>query len=118
MLILLNSPLECSRSKSAHYDCFLRSTNINACCYSILVSRYLSIDLQPSFILFPSDSIYHFCEGHDATQHAAFGEAVHIAITLRFHEEAAYEGLDPIECEVRKRIFWILFGGMDNFIII
>jgi hypothetical protein len=57
------------------------------------------------------DSIYHFCEGHDATQHAAFGEAVHIAITLRLHEEAAYEGLDPIECEVRTRIFWILFGA-------
>jgi Fungal specific transcription factor domain len=58
-----------------------------------------------------SDCIYHFCEGHDATQHAAFGEAAHIAVTLRMHEESAYEGLDPIECEVRRRIFWLLFGG-------
>lgn len=58
-----------------------------------------------------SDCVYHFCEGHDATQHAAFGEAAHIAITLRMHEEAAYEGLDPIESEVRRRTFWLLFDG-------
>jgi hypothetical protein len=58
-----------------------------------------------------SDCIYHFCEGHDATQHAAFGEAAHIAVTLRMHEEASYEGLDPIECEIRRRAFWLLFGG-------
>jgi hypothetical protein len=58
-----------------------------------------------------SDCIYHFCEGHDATQHAAFGEAAHIAVTLRMHEEASYDGLDLIECEVRRRTFWLLFGG-------
>lgn len=58
-----------------------------------------------------SDCIYHFCEGHDATQHAAFGEAAHIAVTLRMHEESSYEGLDLIECEVRRRTFWLLFGG-------
>ena len=61
--------------------------------------------------LFFSDCIYHFCEGHDATQHAAFGEAAHIAVTLRMHEESSYEGLDLIECEVRRRTFWLLFGG-------
>jgi hypothetical protein len=61
---------------------------------------------------FSSDCIYHFCEGHDATQHAAFGEAAHIAVTLRMHEESSYEGLDLIECEVRRRTFWLLFGGM------
>jgi hypothetical protein len=86
-----------------------------------VVIRYLSVAISRlipnSHFLLHSDSIYHFCEGHDATQHAAFGEAVHLAITLRLHEEAAYEGLDPIECEVRKRIFWILFGGMNNFIV-
>jgi hypothetical protein len=58
-----------------------------------------------------SDCIYHFCEGHDATQHAAFGEACHIAVTLRMHEESSYEGLDLIECEIRRRAFWLLFGG-------
>ncbi|EEB88402.1 hypothetical protein MPER_13780, partial [Moniliophthora perniciosa FA553] len=40
----------------------------------------------------------------------SFGEAAHIAVTLRMHEESSYEGLDPIECEVRRRIFWLLFG--------
>ncbi|KAF8208788.1 fungal-specific transcription factor domain-containing protein [Mycena galopus ATCC 62051] len=64
------------------------------------------------------DCVYHFCEGHDATQHAAFGEAAHIAVTLRLHEEAAYEGLDPIECEVRRRVFWLLFGADKSMSIL
>lgn len=64
-----------------------------------------------SVTAFYSDCVYHFCEGHDATQHAAFGEAAHIAITLRMHEESSYEGLELIECEVRRRTFWLLFGG-------
>ncbi|KAE9394901.1 hypothetical protein BT96DRAFT_886204 [Gymnopus androsaceus JB14] len=64
------------------------------------------------------DCVYHFCEGHDATQHAAFGEAAHIAVTLRMHEEASYEGLDPIECEVRRRIFWLLFGADKSMSIL
>ena len=81
-----------------------------------VVVRYLSVENLISFdLILPkvilSDCIYHFCEGHDATQHAAFGEAAHIAVTLRMHEEASYEGLDPIECEVRRRVFWLLFGG-------
>lgn len=61
-----------------------------------------------------SDTCYHFCEGHDATSHASFGEAVHIAVTLHMHEEASYEGLDPIETEVRRRVFWLLFGGRSS----
>lgn len=59
------------------------------------------------------DNVYHFCEGHDAASHAAFGEAAHIAVTLHMHEEASYEGLDFIESEVRRRAFWLLFGGED-----
>lgn len=50
-----------------------------------------------------SDTVYHFCEGHDATSHACFGEAAHIAVTLHMHEEASYENLDPIETEIRRR---------------
>jgi hypothetical protein len=57
------------------------------------------------------DTVYHFCEGHDATSHASFGEAAHIAVTLHMHEEASYEGLDPIESEIRRRTFWLLFDG-------
>lgn len=33
------------------------------------------------------------------------------------HEEASYEGLDPIECEVRRRTFWLLFGGLSSHIL-
>ena len=62
-------------------------------------------------MIFFSDCCYHFCTGTDATQHAAFGEAAHIAVTLRMHEEVSYEGLDPIESQVRRRAFWLLFGG-------
>ncbi|KAF8500953.1 fungal-specific transcription factor domain-containing protein [Russula emetica] len=64
------------------------------------------------------DCIYHFCEGHDATQHAAFGEAAHIAVTLRMHEESSYEGLDLIESEVRRRTFWLLFGADKSMSIL
>lgn len=64
------------------------------------------------------DCVYHFCEGHDATQHAAFGEAAHIAITLRMHEESSYEGLDLVECEVRRRTFWLLFGADKSMSIL
>jgi hypothetical protein len=64
------------------------------------------------------DCIYHFCEGHDATQHAAFGEAAHIAVTLRMHEESSYDGLDFIECEVRRRTFWLLFGADKSMSIL
>lgn len=69
------------------------------------------------FFLF-SDTVYHFCEGHDATSHASFGEAAHIAVTLHMHEEASYEGLDPIECEVRRRTFWLLFGADKSMSIL
>ncbi|KAF7346162.1 Zn(2)-C6 fungal-type domain-containing protein [Mycena sanguinolenta] len=44
------------------------------------------------------DCVYHFCEGHDATQHAAFGEAAHIA--------------------VRRRVFWLLFGADKSMSIL
>ncbi|KAG8775931.1 hypothetical protein FRC12_001186 [Ceratobasidium sp. 428] len=64
------------------------------------------------------DTVYHFCEGHDATSHAAFGEAAHIAVTLHMHEETSYEGLDPIECEVRRRTFWLLFGADKSMSIL
>lgn len=31
------------------------------------------------------------------------------------HEESSYEGLDLIECEVRRRTFWLLFDGKFNY---
>jgi len=64
------------------------------------------------------DTVYHFCEGHDATSHASFGEAAHIAVTLHMHEEASYEGLDPIESEIRRRTFWLLFDADKSMSIL
>jgi hypothetical protein len=82
-----------------------------------VIIRFLSVHLflgqLLSNISLPSrDYIYHFCQGHNGRQHAAFGEAVHIAVTLRMHEETSYEGLDPIESEIRRRTLWLLFGGL------
>ncbi|KAI0789625.1 fungal-specific transcription factor domain-containing protein [Abortiporus biennis] len=86
-------------------------------------SRYISVasyDPPTSMhvVIRYFDCVYHFCEGHDATQHAAFGEAAHIAITLRMHEESSYEGLDLVECEVRRRTFWLLFGADKSMSIL
>ncbi|KAF7291687.1 Fumarate reductase flavoprotein subunit [Mycena chlorophos] len=39
-------------------------------------------------------------------------------VTLRLHEEAAYAGLDPIEAEVRRRVFWLLFGADKSMSIL
>ncbi|KAF8312542.1 hypothetical protein DL93DRAFT_2114966, partial [Clavulina sp. PMI_390] len=64
------------------------------------------------------DTVYHFCEGHDATSHACFGEAAHIAVTLHMHEEASYANLDPIETEIRRRVFWLLFGADKSMAIL
>jgi len=75
---------------------------------------YISNPTYTDVLRLFSDTCYHICEGHDATSHASFGEAVHIAVTLRMHEEASYEGLDPIETEVRRRVFWLLFGGRST----
>ncbi|KAF8812139.1 Aldo/keto reductase [Phlegmacium glaucopus] len=80
--------------------------------FALVMSTLASTLVQVPRSYLPMDRpvVRKLAQGHDATQHAAFGEAAHIAVTLRLHEEAPYEGLDPIECEVRKRIFWLLFG--------
>lgn len=40
-----------------------------------------------------------------------FGEAARLAQTMHLHSEAAYEGLEPTEAELRRRCFWILCTG-------
>lgn len=84
---------------------------------SILTQLYCNSNTNisvPLMFITHSDTVYHFCEGHDATSHACFGEAAHIAVTLHMHEEASYENLDPIETEIRRRVFWLLFGGTSD----
>ncbi|KAF8133853.1 fungal-specific transcription factor domain-containing protein [Boletus edulis] len=96
-------PMERSVVRRLAQTCYEASRHITIASYDPPTSMHVVIRYF--------DCIYHFCEGHDATQYAAFGEAAHIAVTLRMHEEASYEGLDPIECEVRRRTFWLLFGA-------
>ncbi|OAA79138.1 Transcription factor [Akanthomyces lecanii RCEF 1005] len=40
-----------------------------------------------------------------------FGEATRLAQVMRLHEESSYEGLYPIEAEMRRRVFWIVYMG-------
>lgn len=103
-------PMERPVVRKLAQTCYEASRHISVASYDPPTSMHVVIRYF--------DCIYHFCEGHDATQHAAFGEAAHIAVTLRMHEEASYEGLDPIECEVRRRTFWLLFGADKSMSIL
>lgn len=40
-----------------------------------------------------------------------FGEATRLAQVMRLHDEASYEGLYPVEAEMRRRVFWIVYMG-------
>lgn len=40
-----------------------------------------------------------------------FGEATRLAQVMRLHDEASYDGLYPIEAEMRRRVFWIVYMG-------
>ncbi|KIL67868.1 hypothetical protein M378DRAFT_73055 [Amanita muscaria Koide BX008] len=103
-------PMERSVVRKLAQTCYEASRHVSVATYDPPSSTHV--------VLRYFDCIYHLCQGHEATQHAAFGEAVHIAITLHLHEEASYEGLDPIESEVRRRIFWILFQADKSMSII
>ncbi|KAG2057828.1 hypothetical protein BDR06DRAFT_162916 [Suillus hirtellus] len=103
-------PMERSVVRKLAQRCYEASRHITTAAYDPPMSMHVIIRYF--------DCIYHFCEGNDAAQHAAFGEAAHIAVTLRMHEELSYEGLDPIECEVRRRTFWLLFGADKSMSIL
>ncbi|KAH7127493.1 putative C6 transcription factor [Dactylonectria macrodidyma] len=40
-----------------------------------------------------------------------FGEATRLAQVMQLHEETSLEGLFPIEAELRRRAFWIVYMG-------
>ncbi|KAG2151347.1 fungal-specific transcription factor domain-containing protein [Suillus clintonianus] len=103
-------PMERSVVRKLAQRCYEASRHITTAAYDPPTSMHVVIRYF--------DCVYHFCEGNDAAQHAAFGEAAHIAVTLRMHEESSYEGLDPIECEVRRRTFWLLFGADKSMSIL
>ncbi|KAG1872355.1 fungal-specific transcription factor domain-containing protein [Suillus subalutaceus] len=103
-------PMERSVVRKLAQRCYEASRHITTAAYDPPMSTHVVIRYF--------DTVYHFCEGNDAAQHAAFGEAAHIAVTLRMHEESSYEGLDPIECEVRRRTFWLLFDADKSMSIL
>lgn len=103
-------PLDRSTVKKLARTCFEASRHITVASYDPPSSTHVVIRYF--------DCCYNFCSGVDATQHATYGEAAHIAVTLRMHEEASYEGLDPIESEVRRRAFWLLFGADKSMAIL
>lgn len=103
-------PMERSVVRKLAQRCYEASRHITTAAYDPPMSMHVVIRYF--------DCVYHFCEGNDAAQHAAFGEAAHIAVTLRMHEESSYEGLDPIECEVRRRTFWLLFDADKSMSIL
>ena len=79
------------------------------------LNSYLDADLEnPSA---NSITIRYF---HSNCVHAAgrpkhswhiFGEASRLAQVMQLHDESSLEGLHPIEAELRRRAFWIVYMG-------
>ncbi|KKA16725.1 C6 transcription factor [Rasamsonia emersonii CBS 393.64] len=40
-----------------------------------------------------------------------FGEAARLVQVMQLHDESSYEGLFPVEAELRRRAFWIVYMG-------
>ncbi|KAK7420929.1 hypothetical protein QQX98_002493 [Neonectria punicea] len=79
------------------------------------LSHYLEADLESPNA--NSVAIRYF---HSNCLHAAgkpkyswhiFGEAIRLTQVMQLHDEASYEGLFPIEAELRRRVFWISVMG-------
>ncbi|KAK7423392.1 hypothetical protein QQZ08_009069 [Neonectria magnoliae] len=79
------------------------------------LSHYLEADLESPNA--NSITIRYF---HSNCLHAAgkpkyswhiFGEATRLTQVMQLHDEASYEGLFPIEAELRRRVFYISFMG-------
>ncbi|RSH92934.1 hypothetical protein EHS25_008380 [Saitozyma podzolica] len=58
--------------------------------------------------------IVHNKHGNVGLEASAFGEAQYLAISLGLHREDTYAGLNPIEIERRRRI-WFLIYNADKF---
>ncbi|KAH6888459.1 putative C6 transcription factor [Thelonectria olida] len=79
------------------------------------LNNYLEADLESPNA--NSIAIRYF---HSNCLHAAgkpkyswhiFGEATRLAQVMQLHEESSLEGLYPIEAELRRRAFWIVYMG-------
>jgi len=57
------------------------------------------------------DAVYNYCRGNVGTCHTSLCEAQALATVLHLHEEESYVYLNPIEREIRRRIFFLTFGA-------
>lgn len=89
-------------------DAFLQASR---CC----LNHYLEADLENPNA--NSVAIRYF---HSNCLHAAgkpkyswhiFGEATRLAQVMQLHEESSLDKLYPIEAEMRRRVFWIVYMG-------
>jgi len=66
--------------------------------------------VQSSFIVIAYlEGIVHLLLGNNTAHVIATAQANQLALAMRLNEEPSYEGLDPIESEIRRRIYWLLF---------
>jgi hypothetical protein len=79
------------------------------------LNSYLEADLE-----YPNANSVAIRYFHSNCLHAAgkpkfswhiFGEATRLAQVMQLHEEASLEGLLPVEAELRRRAFWIVYIG-------
>ena len=79
------------------------------------LNGYLETDLES-----PSANSIAIRYFHSNCVHAAgkpkyswhiFGEATRLAQVMQLNEESTFEGLSPLEAELRRRVFWICFMG-------
>ncbi|WVQ71704.1 hypothetical protein IAR50_001245 [Cryptococcus sp. DSM 104548] len=55
------------------------------------------------------ESIVHLFLGNNTAQVTATAQANQLALALHMHKEISYKDLNPVEGEMRRRMFWLLF---------
>ncbi|KAK4686266.1 DNA mismatch repair protein PMS2, partial [Tremellales sp. Uapishka_1] len=82
-------------------------------CYAVTIREMndASVDLIIiKYLVF----VVHNKHGHVGLEAATFGEAQYLAISLGLHREDTYYGLNPIEAERRRRVFFLIYNA-DKF---
>ncbi|RXK39530.1 hypothetical protein M231_03199 [Tremella mesenterica] len=68
------------------------------------------VPVQSSFVVISYlEGIVHLLLGNNTAHVVATAQANQLALAMRLNEESSYEGLDPIESEIRRRAYWLLF---------
>ena len=56
-----------------------------------------------------SEGIVHLFFGNNTAHVVCTAQANQLALAMRLNEESSYEGINPIESEMRRRMYWLLF---------